>query len=284
MRINYTTILYDLRPKALFMDDIPQKYEFTDSKIMLKGHEMQKNDMNIRNRNFGDANAIANYNISKAASQKKPIVDHKYFSGDERYSCPTLDIAMQFAIRMGDKPLVRALQRLSKYDEQIYNDYYEAYETAYKMSASGERRSERLGVAKTNLKELQFEERHAKTKGEKRRISKKIIAQKKEIEEIISKGKKVNKGYAKKYVKQLRKAVPEARMHNLYSEKYSKAKHIITDISTSLAITQNRFDIDGINKVIRKEEYYKIDDARLEKLFSELFEKYYNDNNQQKNL
>ena len=90
------------------------------------------------------------HNISKAASKKKPILDNEFFSGDERYSCPTLDIAMQFVIRMGDKTLVLALQRLSKYDKQIYNDYYEAYETAYKMGASGERSSERLGVAEKN--------------------------------------------------------------------------------------------------------------------------------------
>lgn len=267
MRTKYSTILYDLRPGAK-----TRKYEYTDSEIKNKGREFDHNKNHFGYNGF--EGVVAHYNISQEISQSAKPIKHPRisFSGNFTYVCPELDVALQFAEEMGDRILAKAIRRLQKYDKEAYESFYAAYNTAYNMYKSDERASKAVEERQNEIYKLE----HKKVDKElsDRVRNKRIIAKNEEIDEIVSRGKKRDKKYARKYVKFIRKANYVTYTDKVRNDSYHKAQRIVSALVHRGVVKYKNYEGESYRKTLAKFEY-TIDEGLKQQVFSELREKLY---------
>ena len=332
MRINYRSIL---RTALLPVEKIVELFDDSDRTMNLsnKGDEIletaeQAERIDIRKRTGSlyphtysipeeeltakgkyEYNKYGSYAISKAASERLLLGEfdgvRSYIPGDLNYRNPAIDIAMQFAIKNGDKKLVSSLKKYEKYEKEAYENYYKAYEQVLAMVSKKERAAERIErlrekkqfinkyiifsnselydeikKRKDRLEEMTSFYYHGNSFKEIRKLEKEI----KILEELrtakkpkrllvaiqkeikeIQQSAGKNRGYKQKYIKFIRKAIKNKK--KISKQNMKQAEDIIYEIMRT-------------HGIIEKESYlttrdYEINNEIKSQLFERLEEEHY---------
>lgn len=251
-------------------------------------------------------NRFGQYALSNAATMSaggKFSIDgyHQFFvTGTDEYREPAVGLAMQFAIKHGDKKLLKALKRIEKYKKEVYEYNFEAFKEALYMKESKLSASERFAELREQYRflleyesrprEVLLEDMQMYEKGKSEEDKKKynwlkyyyslitdkkkkkfMVAKKREIDEIYSNSSKSSKGYKKNYVKLMRKAAKKQKKLESVFHEFSRAHKII--FSFKHIIKPVFFDQKTGSFLWEPE--FKIDERDLKSVTQELEEVYY---------